>query len=414
MATETEQSGGSDDEEGAYDIITVGGGLASGLLVLACRALAPELRIGVVERGPRFGGNHTWSFHHRDLGAAEPLRARHLSWFASSSLKRFPRHRVRFFDKERVIESPYYSLESAGLGDGVAEALGQTGGKMMLSSEAKDVEARRVVLSDGRVLTAPVVLDARGPHQTLGPRVGFQKFFGAVVQLKKPHALDCAELMDAAVPQKDGYRFVYTLPFSETELLIEDTYYSLNPTLNHTELENGLLERAANRGFEVTRIVRRESGVLPLPWAQDEENPHSDRQSEAAPRIGYAGGFFQPVTGYSFPMALRVAVALAEGLRGQRSVAQAPHERARDIVDRQRRKVRWQASFARFLNRMMFTAVAQENWWQIFSRFYRMPAASISRFYAMDMSPLDAARMVVGKPPAGFSIRALLATAETP
>ena len=32
--------------------------------------------------------------------------------------------------------------------------------------------------------------------------------------------------MDATVPQRDGFRFVYTLPFAPDRVLIEDTYYS--------------------------------------------------------------------------------------------------------------------------------------------------------------------------------------------
>jgi lycopene beta-cyclase len=47
--------------------------------------------------------------------------------------------------------------------------------------------------------------------------------------------------------------------------------------------------------------------------------------------------------------------------------------------------------------------------WTVFERFYRLPEATITRFYSMDLTMGDRVRLLVGRPPQGLSIRAALA-----
>ena len=55
---------------------------------------------------------------------------------------------------------------------------------------------------------------------------------GVEVQLKKPHGLTAPMLMDAQVPQTDGYRFLYVLPFDPRTLLVEDTVVTVKGNLS--------------------------------------------------------------------------------------------------------------------------------------------------------------------------------------
>lgn len=59
-----------------FDCILVGGGLHNGLLALALLHKQPLLRIALIEKDNRLGGNHTWSFHAQDVPQAE------MPWFA--------------------------------------------------------------------------------------------------------------------------------------------------------------------------------------------------------------------------------------------------------------------------------------------------------------------------------------------
>ena len=42
------------------------------------------------------------------------------------------------------------------------------------------------------------------------------------------------------------------------------------------------------------------------------------------------------------------------------------------------------------------------------ARFYRLPEAVIRRFYALELTAMDRARILVGRPPRGMSLRAAL------
>ena len=98
-------------------------------------------------------------------------------------------------------------------------------------------------LDNGERLTGTCVIDGRGPAPSPALALAFQKFVGLEVRLAAPHGETVPVIMDAAVSQSDGYRFVYTLPFSADTILIEDTYYADGPTLEPETL------RATDRGL---------------------------------------------------------------------------------------------------------------------------------------------------------------------
>jgi lycopene beta-cyclase len=78
------------------------------------------------------------------------------------------------------------------------------------------------------------------------------------------------------------------------------------------------------------------------------------------------------------------------------------------------RRHRDQARFAHLLNWLMFRAYAPTSRWHVLERFYReMPEDTIRRFYALDMTVKDRARLVLGRPPRGFSFRRAWAHLQT-
>jgi lycopene beta-cyclase len=121
-------------------------------------------------------------------------------------------------------------------------------------------------------------------------------------------------------------------------------------------------------------------------------------------QAGYQGGFFHPGTGYSLPIALRLACLLAR-LGPERALGPelGSFVRAHQA----------QASFARQLNRLLFTGFAPDAMHNVFERFYGLPTALIGRFYALSLGPLDRARILVGRPPRGFSLSAALSATTT-
>jgi lycopene beta-cyclase len=120
-------------------------------------------------------------------------------------------------------------------------------------------------------------------------------------------------------------------------------------------------------------------------------------------RIGYRGGFFHPVTGYSLPLAVRVARALAQAP----SAGEMPR-----IAVALSRALAHQRRLGHLLNRLLFHAMPPEQRWTALERFYRLPEATVARFYASRTTALDRWRLLVGRPPAGLSWRRWIAARE--
>jgi lycopene beta-cyclase len=256
------------------------------------------------------------------------------------------------------------------------------------------VRADGVTLDGGQRLSASLVVDARGPEHAVMAAGGYQKFLGLELAVEG-NAPDVPMLIDATVEQHDGFRFVYVLPWAIDRLLVEDTYYSRFPELDAAALRERALQHASGLGLRVREVLREEHGVLPIPT-------RLEAQPQCAPplRAGYAGGLFHPTTGYSLPVAVRLALYLA----GRPAHAALGEDYARWL-----RTHRRQVRFCLFLNRMLFSAFAPEQRYHVLERFYRLPSETIRRFYALETSAADRARILCGRPPKGFSIGRWLA-----
>ena len=372
-----------------FDYALVGGGLATSLIALAIFEAQPSARVALIEQQATLGGNHLWCFHAGDIGDGvtfvEPLVVR-----------RWDRYEVRFPRLQRTLEEAYAAVTSERLDSVVQRAFeqrAQSGSQLWLRQSAVSTTGTRVVLGSGEELRAGVVIESRGPGALKTPHgTGYQKFVGLELELSRPSSLQAPILMDALLPQAGAFRFMYALPLASDRVLLEDTYFADSPELDPPHLEAEILAYARRAGFAVRGVVRRESGVLPLPTrAPDLPEPSPD-----APLLaGYQGGWFHPVTGYSFPIAVRVARAIAE------SDPLTLRSRVWPALQREQRS---QLAFGVLLNRMLFGAFAAEDRHGAIERFYRMPAESVRRFYAMNLTRADRLRLVCGRPPSGFSL----------
>ncbi len=370
-----------------YDYVLVGGGLQSALLVLALRAQQPRRRVAVIEPRAHFGGNHTWCFHSGDVSDA--ARA----WMAPLVAHRWRGYRVVFPDFERDVDRSYEAITSERLHAVLQNALAD-GGSTFLGRKATRVGAHAVELDDGMRLDASLVIDARGPSaESNGAvrRAGYQKFVGLEIETSAPHAVGLPLLMDATVEQRDGFRFMYCLPFAPTRVLVEDTTFSDGPQMDRAARRDAILAYAKHRGWDIARVVREEEGVLPMPWRDAFDVPR-----QAPLRAGYRGGFFHPATGYSLPVAVRLAELVA---------SRAPEQLFGAKLTAFARAHRRQATFCQRLNSMLFQWFPPEQRWHVFRRFYGLPVETIERFYALRLRPLDQGRLLWGRPPRGMSVR---------
>ncbi|MBM4220755.1 MAG: lycopene beta-cyclase CrtY [Gammaproteobacteria bacterium] len=364
------------------DVLLVGGGLANCLIALRLRALRPELKLTLFEAGPAPGGNHTWSFHGSDLRPAER------EWLLPLADHAWQHYEVCFPERRRRIDGAYHTLSSTSLAQAV---MALPGVDVHCNARALHVGPEAVQLADGRTLAARLVIDGRGASESDGLVLRYQKFLGQELQLGAPHGLTGPLLMDATVAQRDGYRFVYLLPFAPDRLLVEDTYYSDTPDLAAAALRSNIQSYVFARGWSLRELVREERGVLPIVLDADFDAfwPLADA---GLPRSGLRAGLFHHTTGYSLPEAAALADDLA-GLADLRSEAVGPW-----IRGRARRHWQEQRLF-RMLNRMLFLAAAPAERYRVLQHFYRLPRPVIERFYAGHTGVSDALRILSGKPP---------------
>lgn len=370
--------------EREFDAVFVGGGLANSLCALALLARRPLARIALIEAGERLGGNHTWCFHAGDLPAA----ARTI--VAPLAVQRWEGYTVRFPRRVRRVDSAYACITSDRLHQVVAARFREAPGcALLLGTRAVHSEAERVLLADGRELRAPLVVEALGPREEPRASSGYQKFVGLELEVdgRTPEE---PILFDACIPQHDGFRFMYVLPLAAGRVLIEETFFSERAELDDAQSTRAILAYAAQLGLTVRKVVRSERGILPMPW--------SDPDLDLATRplaAGYRAGLFHPVTGYSFPIAIRFALALAESdFAALESSPLAAFTRAHAA----------QRPFLHLLARLLFTAFAPAERFRVLEHFYRLPSPLIERFYAAELRPLDRARIFWGAPPRGFSL----------
>ncbi len=369
------------------DVAILGGGLSGCLIALALHHRRPDLDIRIIEAGPKFGGNHIWSFFDSDIAdenrwLVEPL-IRH-SWDGYDVI--FPAY-------QRTLDARYNSITSQRLDAVMHERLPQSA--LWLGCRVASATSTQVTLENSETITAKAVIDTRGNGDLDTLDCGWQKFMGQQLRLARPHGLTRPVVMDASVEQIDGYRFVYCLPFGPNDIFVEDTYYSDTPDLDTQALAARISAYAAGRGWDVASVERSETGVLPVVTGGDFEKYWTSSGADMA-KAGARAGLFHPLTSYSLPDAVRFAAYIA----GQADIsggalATASHDYA---------KRQWQhAGYYRMLTKMLFHAARTEQRYIILQRFYTLPEKLIKRFYAGQSSLFDKLRILAGKPPVRIS-----------
>ncbi len=117
-----------------------------------------------------------------------------------------------------------------------------------------------------------------------------------------------ATFMDFSIEQKGNTRFMYVLPFSETEALVEYTLFS-KELLETAEYEMAIQNYLQKLGITEYEIVEKEYGNIPMT-----SYPFWKHNSKNIINIGSAGGWTKASTGYTFKNTIKKSKALVEFL----------------------------------------------------------------------------------------------------
>ena len=176
------------------------------------------------------------------------------------------------------------------------------------------------ILTGGEAATAAdQVFDSRPPPVPDGMML--QHFLGLEVRSRRAiFDPDTAILMDFRVDQSRGMHFIYLLPFSATEALVESTLFT--PSVCPESYYRGEIAAylKAYFGLDEFETLRTERGVIPLGILP--------RRDPSIPGVGGNGGAIRPSSGYAFPFIQKqIDRAIAAACEGRELAFAVPHRR---------------------------------------------------------------------------------------
>lgn len=303
-------------QRNSFDIIIAGAG-ASGLSLLWNIMHHPGLeskRILLTDRSLEPIRNKTWCFW-----AAESVPFQKLVFHQWKKLE--VRTQWDSFS-ESLRTYSYYCVRSDHFAKTIFEKAKNKPGITFLKA---DIEGFRQGKTGAEMVTSSGVFQSDILFQSALKPPGFHKlkldlslkqhFLGWHIKTNKSvFDPEKAVLMDFDLPQKNGVTFVYVLPFSKNEALIEYTLFS-EALIRDDEYKEGL------SGYIESRFKLKPSDYS-IEYAETGEIPMEDRRYPAqyAPDVwnmGTMGGLTKPSTGYTFTRiqehTAKIALALAKG-----------------------------------------------------------------------------------------------------
>jgi lycopene beta-cyclase len=140
-----------------------------------------------------------------------------------------------------------------------------------------------------------------------------QHFEGWVIKTKKTSFNpEIGTLMDFRLHQEHGATFMYVLPTSANEALVEYTLFSekeLDKKQYKIALENYIKNYLKIEDYE---IIHKEFGVIPMSLAHFSRSPNSEKRII---NIGTAGGFTKASSGYTFQFIQKNTKKIVTNLR---------------------------------------------------------------------------------------------------
>ncbi len=367
-----------------YDYAVVGAGCAGlSLAVRLSRTLNGHQRIALLDPRRSYGMDRVWCFWNT---VAHPFRP--------AVKHRWRRWKVRFNGREVTHASKRYAYHYLPADAFYASALAQLENgvpfDLLLGTAAETIEKHargvRIRTEGGVDIQARMAFDGRNDARRWeGSGFLLQHYAGQRIRAASA-VFDPATmtLMDFDIPQENGIAFVYVLPFSANEALIEPTIFSFSPLT--AEAYTRLIQKYLRERFGLAQyeVLFQEQGIIPM--TTDLAPPR--RLARVVP-LGTGAGMVKGSTGYGFLAIQQWSQALADAaLRGPGTRLPSPRSPLATFLDR---------VFLAFLETRPEAAPEV-----FFNLFRRVPADRLVRFLSDQATPIDISAVVNAMPKAPF------------
>lgn len=278
-----------------YDYIIAGSGCA-GLSLLYRLLKTPLLQdksILVLDQDQRKINDRTWCFWEKSPGLFESIV--HAKWNKLEFLS-------TDFKKELNLESYTYKMiqgiDFYNFVINYAKKFKNVSFVQETISSIDNIDKKAVLKTTKNRYTANYIFNSTN---LFNPKINeqnslLQHFKGWVIKTEKPvFNSEIGRLMDFRVSQENGATFMYVLPTSTTEALVEYTLFS--PRVLDKEVYTLELKKYIKEELEIDNytLIHQESGVIPMSLAKFEQNPKLN-----VINIGTSGGYTKASSGYTF------------------------------------------------------------------------------------------------------------------
>ena len=277
-----------------YYYVIVGGGLAG--LQLANR-LSDDLffdgkKIAIIDPEPKTNNDKTWCFWEKSPGNWDDLVHR-----------RWEKGKFITSDINEILDLDEYSykmLRSIDFYKHLHEKLRAKKNITFIKDSISKIDSVTMkAIGKKRSYTATHFFDSRPTEDyKIDKKTSliFQHFKGWIVKVEKPaFSPQVFTMMDYRISYKDATSFTYVLPLSETEALVEHTFFT--PFLTDDKTYNELLTKYLQEVLKLDtwEVKETEQGVIPMT-----DYPFDKENTAKITKIGTGGGWVKASSGYSF------------------------------------------------------------------------------------------------------------------
>ena len=289
------------ENKNRFDYIICGGG-ASGLMLMRALCFDPffdKKKILLLEKESKNTNDRTWCFWEEKESDWESILYK--SWD-------FAEFKAAGVDKS-INLNPYKYKMIRGIDfyKKIYEELAQKSNITLINQEIVDVVDKKkygLVRTKNESYIGDKVFSSLPNNLHLENKNKFpvlnQHFIGWFVKTEHPiFKPDTIQFMDFDLPQKGNTRFMYVLPFSENEALLEYTLFS-EDLLENQEYETAIKDYLSQKNAGEFSIEDKEQGAIPMTaypfWKSNTPN---------IMHIGTAGGWTKASTGFTFQKTMR-------------------------------------------------------------------------------------------------------------
>lgn len=306
-----------------YDYIIIGAG-ASGLMLASALGSDPYFKdktVLLIDKDAKKTNDRTWCFWEKNEGEFDTIITKSWSqihfygenYGANHEIAPYKYKMLRGLDFYNSYLNNIQSYENVTFLQDLVTEVADHKNYVDVTTQSAGFRATTVFNS---------IFNYRLLHQQTKYPVLQQHFIGWFIKSDKPiFNPENATFMDFSILQKGNTRFMYVLPFSETEGLVEYTLFSAD-TLAEEEYENAI-KRYIKENLKCTEyeILEKEKGNIPMTCYN-----FSAKNSDNILHIGIAGGWAKASTGYTFMSTNRKTKELVVFLKKNKPLSLFTHK----------------------------------------------------------------------------------------